>query len=351
LLAEEGEHAARLRGSWQRWEEAVGAPLQQWGATALPEPDARGAGALAATAFYPFSGPDFPTVHRLYPNANHYVLVAMQRAQRPPAIGEGESLPAPLRAGYREVIAQYAARGFFVTKEMNAGYGKRQAIEGLSGLLALFAALEGFEVVELVPIALDRTPGAAPGALAELDPGEGPWDSVRLRLRAGDGRPVTLDYVRLNLADRGLRAAPTALAFVEHFAGARTMVKAASHLMQSGTFNAVRDALLARTPLLVQDETGIGYRSLAASFAVELHGDYATANELFDQRPQPELRAAYGALESAGVRRPLPFRFGYAKRRGPCLQVAVPRDLGAPGESIAAPPAGSSAAIEPRDAG
>ena len=93
-----------IAGDWGRWEEKVGAPMATWAAENLP-------GSAGKTVFYPFSGPDFPTVHRMYPDADRYVLVAMQKGGPPP---EPESLRlAPLEEMlevYSRVFANYTRK-------------------------------------------------------------------------------------------------------------------------------------------------------------------------------------------------------------------------------------------------
>ena len=78
------EYARNASSRWGEYERRIGEPMQKW---AQAELEQRAGG----TVFYPFSGPDFATVHRLYPQADRYVLVALQRAERPPLLSRASA--------------------------------------------------------------------------------------------------------------------------------------------------------------------------------------------------------------------------------------------------------------------
>ena len=64
-----------VTANWARYSQRSADPMSQWALAELPvAPD---------TVFYPFSGPDFVTVHQLFPSAQRYVMIAMQNAERP----------------------------------------------------------------------------------------------------------------------------------------------------------------------------------------------------------------------------------------------------------------------------
>ena len=109
-------------------------------------------------------------------------------------------------------------------------------------------------------------------------------------------------------------------AWIERMAANRTVLKAASHLLQDARFRIVRDALLARAPSIVQDETGIEYTRLAQAFDVKLYGRFSKPHPLFNQESQRALAQAY---KVAGEVKPLPFRVSYQRQPEANLQVAV----------------------------
>lgn len=317
-------YAYAIADDWTRWEEKVGTPMLVWSAENLPSSKGK-------TVFYPFSGPDFPTVHRMYPDATRYILVAMQKGGPPP---EPESLKMSHLEEtldvYAEVFANYTRKGFFITNEMNEKFTKdHHPVKGLTGLLMAFAAREGYLVESVEPIWISRD------AKVETDPGDRrrlrTWDSVRLHLiRRADGVKVTLDYLRLNLADRRIKERPYAMTWVQDVAGELVFVKAASHLMQQTNFAFIRNALLDNAQALLQDESGVGYARLKRKHDVTLFGSFKKVNRLFKEEPQEPLAAAYRTGKDV---RDLPFRIGYLKAAGSCLQLGLPKDQSVQGQA------------------
>jgi hypothetical protein len=144
-----------------------------------------------------------------------------------------------------------------------------------------------------------------------------------------DSRKVVLDYVRMNLADATLGAHPARQAWIERMAANRTVLKAASHLLQSARFSIVRDALLKHAPSIVQDETGIEYTTLAKNFEVKLYGRFTKPHSLFDKEAQRALAEAYQTRPDV---KPLSFRVSYQRQPEANLQVAVRSGLMSVGE-------------------
>jgi hypothetical protein len=326
-------YAKRVDRAFARFEAKVGAPMQAWAKEALAQ-------SPGETVFYPFAGADFPTARRMYPDASRYVLVAMQRGGRPPALDglEREAL-GELLAGYHELLTGFLGRGFFITREMNEGTDKDAAIRGITGLLMVFAAREGHEVLAVEPVKLadDGSVVVHDGDRARAST----WDSVRLRLRRrSDGAPVTLEYLRVGLSNLSLKPDSAPRALVAGLADDRVILKAASHLPQDPNFSVITRLLLAQAPTIVQDETGVAYDDLTARFAVSLYGNFGQVNLLFAEEDQNTLVEAYRVARDVPR---LPFHVGYRKGTAACLLVATR----APVTAAAAPAGASPAAPAP----
>ena len=82
----------------------------------------------------------------------------------------------------------------------------------------------------------------------------------------------------------------------------------------------MRCPILTRAPSLWQDETGIDYGELEKAFRVTLYGRFTKANKLFLKGIQRSLATAYKTRDDV---KPLPFKVGYKKESGSCVQVAV----------------------------
>jgi len=285
--------------------------MRKWGCQELDRAD-------GVTVFYPFSGPDLPTAVQLFPDADRYVLVSLQKAGAPPRL-EGfarEELENYL-AVVRKAWKFFGALGFFRTDDLEAVANARGVRMGMTGPLMAFAVRLGFEIEALEPIQLNSDGNYAAvrdGTSAQADA----WVSVRISMRK-DKRKVLVDYVQMDLSDAWLAGYAPGRDWIERMAGNPTLLKAASHHPQNPDFSGVRNSMLRQAPGIVQDETGIEYGALAEAFAVRLYGKFTRPNPSFSGDLQRSLAAAY---RSAAAVKPLPFRLGYEKNSGSAMQVA-----------------------------
>ena len=232
-----------------------------------------------ATLFYPFAGPDLLHAMTLFPTARRAVLVGLEPVGTLPAAG---AAPSGYFTRLGGGMAELHRLGFFRTMDMASDFAK----DGVLGVLVATIVRLGGTVERIQP-----------------QTGQGVPPSVRIDYRiGGDARRV--DYVQADLSNAGLRAWPGVSALAPHV----TFVKAAMYLLPEPRFSALRQLLLDGTSVLVQDDTGIPYRALGAEWAVRLFGTYEAPRRPFEDRLQPELRAAYATKSP----RPLGFGLGYA---------------------------------------
>lgn len=316
-------YAREVSSHWIEYERRIGQPMREWACRELPR--ARG-----ATVFYPFSGPDLPSVVQLFPDAERYVLVSLQKAGAPPgleALSRGEL--ANYLVAVRKAWRFFGILGFFRTDDLEAVANADGTRIGMTGPLLAFAARLGFEIDAIEPLRL-----ATAGEFATLRDAASAspeaWNSVRLTLRQGR-RKVLVDYVQMDLSDEWLSGYAPGRDWLERMARNPTVLKAASHHLQSPDFSFVGDILLGNAPSIVQDETGLEYGALTEDFAVRLFGKFTRPNSSFSGDLQRNLVEAY--RKGANVKA-LPFRLGYEKRSGSALQVAIRK---------------SDAAVPPRD--
>lgn len=306
------KYAKVVEPKWASYWKRIATPMVDWAHAELAQTPGE-------TIFYPFAGPDFPTVAQLYPDAGRYVLVALQTGGRVPRLGAMNTKHLRLYLDlFKRGFTDFTRRGYFRTDDLKADTGHERTIEGITPVLMAFAARMGFTVDAVTPMRI-----SADGA--DLEPNPGPvdevptWDSVRLAMTRPDGEKVTLDYVHLDLSDDSLKQHDNARTWLTSVSGHRVFTKAASHLMQKPFFAVIRDALIGHAPSVVQDETGLDYKDLVKGFDVTLYGDFDRAYPLWTEGVQRELATAY---KSAKGTKKLPFRVGYTKDAGSCLQVA-----------------------------
>ena len=292
----QGANLTQADGAWQFYQQQLGAAMSQWAQTEIKQP-------AGTTLFYPFSGPDFVTAAHLFPQASRFVMVAMQAAGEPAALSNMAGARAQnFQAKFLREWMKFSRLAFFRTDDLNEDQRDKHAQIGVTTILITFALYMGYDVNEVYPIALDPKTG-------QFIQTTGDWKSVRLVMSKG-GKPVTLDYVSLDLSDSHLSQTEPMRAWLERESRNPVLLKAASHLLQETYFSVLRDILVANAKMVVQDETGLNYTYLSQIGPVDLYGGFLYPHELFNRKKQESLAQAY--RESKSVK-PLPFAFSYNK--------------------------------------
>lgn len=305
------QYAAAAEEGWQAYLKTFFQPLSSWAAKEVRTEPGR-------TVFYPFSGPDLPTLVALFPTASRFVMISDQYATRyfdPFVLKEAEQARVLRELG--ESWARFGRLGFFLTQELNKG-GGRQYYLSPSMIMMSFAVRMGYEVRAVRPVCVDP----ADLAVHPMDARDARWGSVRLELRK-NGRDLVVDYLQQDISNGGLSKRREARALIESLAQGPVLLKAASHLPQNPAFSILSKAILTHSPLVVQDETGLEYEALAKPFDLRLYGDYVKAHYRFKEFVNPSLVRAY--KERRQDVRPLDFRFGYEKDIGSTIQVGTRR--------------------------
>lgn len=298
-------YTKEVENNWAEYSTKIGLPMIEWAKQNI--------GPTTDTIFYPFSGPDFTTVHKLFPEAKRYVMVAMQHAGRPMNLGAYSPLITDQSLEQLTSAWQlYGTHGFFVTSYLERYYYASQGKIGASTFLAIFLKLQGFDIERVTPIKV-----GANGEVEELPLETKLWSSVRFNATK-NGNPIVLDYLRIDLSNQGLQAEPDHFKFVQQMAFNPTLFKAASHLPQNANFNMIANAVLDHAPLVVQDETGVNYTALSQKFNSTLFGKFVIAHHAF-QSYHSDLARAYAQRQDV---QPLNFRVGYYKDGNYVLMVA-----------------------------
>lgn len=287
---------AQADGAWDYYQKTIGQPMSEWAKTEVRR-------APGGTVFYPFSGPDFVTVSHLFPQADRFVMVAMQAAGEPADMTNMSSgRMQSFQAKFMREWMKFSRLAFFRTDDLNEDLRDKHAQIGITTILITFALYSGYDVKAVYPIVFDEASG-------DYIKGNGPWKSVRLELSKA-GKPVVLDYVSLDLSDDVLSQSASTRAWLARESRHPVLLKAASHLLQETYFAVLRDILVENATMVVQDETGLNYTNLAQIGPVDLYGGFLYPHELFNRKKQESLAQAY--RESKDVK-PLPFAFSYNK--------------------------------------
>ncbi len=315
-----GTYAAFARevdAAWARYDARTLAPLRAFVATNLPGP-------TPPLVFYPFGGPDLVNALTVFPRAQTYVLLGLEPVGALPAAHR--DAPGVVLAGVKRLrtsLDKLLGLNFFRTLSMRHEV-RQDGYTGVGALMMFFLVRTGHVVESVRGVRLSDT-----GEL-ETDTAR-PLTGVEIVFRAADEPPETRRralYFSGDLSDtafverRGLRAL---LAREAPFA---TLLKAASYLMYGSAFDDVRNTILARAGLIVQEASGMPYRYLRdkPEWTVRLFGAYDQPIDLFASRCQPDLKRDMARLRPG----PFGFSFGYEHRVGDGHMIIATRNAGHP---------------------
>ena len=278
------------------------------------------------TLLYPFSGPDFINAYALFPNEDTYVLYSLEEPGSVPRLAD---LPAPqlgfMLRDLRTALNDMVHLNFFITPNMKEQVRESTLRGTVPVLLAMMGMLE-LNVQRVTPLDLWPERSAAISALPAGKRPKLPLRAVQIDFEnpaRTPGRVQSLMYFSLDVSDAALVHYPEFMPWLRDFQQPKVLLKSASYLLHNAWFRETRNLILERAALVVQDDTGVPFRALQkAGFKVDLYGRYETPVELFKERHQPDLAAAFDAGANP---KPVPFPFGYNWRKGGKSFVIVAR--------------------------
>jgi hypothetical protein len=292
------KYAAEIAAAWGQLESTQLEPLQTWRDQNLAQVP------RDAPILYPFSGPDFLYASSFFPDAPVYVMIGLE------PIG---ALPDFENASEEELSSVFEWVNKSLYALLNFSFFRTNAMEkdlkdrGTLPLLMLFAARNGYEVLDLAYVGIDdkgKVKRLEAGNPDELIPG------IRIDLLGSEGeKPQQLYYFSMDLSDAGFDSRPGLKEFLGQLDRPVSYLKAASYLMHNEYFSIVRDALLERSQFIFQDDSGIPLRFFDANnWTRSFFGQYTKPIDLFSTRLQADLKAEYTADPSIVA---LPFGVGY----------------------------------------
>ncbi|TAF50599.1 MAG: hypothetical protein EAZ61_12340 [Oscillatoriales cyanobacterium] len=291
-------YAAEIASAWGQLESTQLEPLRTWRDQNLAQVP------RDAPIIYPFSGPDFLYASSFFPDAPVYVMIGLE------PVG---ALPDFENASEEELSSVFEWVNKSLYALLNFSFFRTNAMEkdlkdrGTLPLLMLFAARNGYEVLDLAYVGIDdqgKVKRLEAGNPDKLIPG------IRIDLLGKEGeKPQQLYYFSMDLSDAGFDSRPGLKEFFGQLDRPVSYLKAASYLMHNEYFSIVRDALLERSQFILQDDSGIPLRFLDANnWTRSFFGEYTKPIDLFSTRLQADLKAEYTADPSIV---PLPFGVGY----------------------------------------
>lgn len=267
-----------------------------------------------ALLFYPFSGPDFLNAFHLFPNANEYILIAMEKLGTIPELYDmkEEDLKSYLDAvnfGLRDIYK----RSYFITGNMDQDL-RKQKVDGVLPLLYVFIHRTGHEIYEFGYYRLENdgvTFSKIDKPTNNLDVAE----CIRFKIyKKGDNKLKNVTYFYADISDDGFAKNPIFLQYLKGTRKCNAFIKSASYLSHYETFSKIRNVVLDKADAVLEDDTGIPYRYFIDDYNHYLYGNYEEPISDFQSKYlfQKDLDEEY----KTGDVKPLDFSLGYHWRSG-----------------------------------
>ncbi|MHC1702581.1 MAG: hypothetical protein AB9846_01615 [Tenuifilaceae bacterium] len=259
------------------------------------------------TVFYPFSGPDFLNANVFFPNADSYIMIALEPVGALPNLCDLKTLSVNnYLDNIHGSLSDIFKRSYFITMKMLVDLN-RDSVNGTVPVISLFIKRTGHNIVSIRPIGVDST---------------GNWlytDSIKSKkgithgmkidfVRADSDKPQSVFYFRTDISDIGLNKKPGFRKYLSELPNSYTYLKAASYLMHWKEFSIIRNTIFDKSDCILQDDSGIGYNYFdKTKWDIRLYGKYKKPHKEFGNINEPELAQAY----TDSVYRPIPFVLGY----------------------------------------
>ena len=279
------------------------APMQAWSAQHLNKLGTK-------NLTYVFSGADIVTPISLFKTADHFTLIADQTPEYTPA---KETVGSQI-AKECQTQVYFARFGYFRTHDLE---GKDSVKPRFIKMLAYSILMSGGSIREIEYLSI------APNGKLDVrhDPATVKPDGLRFHVTTADKREILVDYLRMNLSNSGLLAAPRLQQFLANHTDDTIFIKSASHLLQKNYFSVLAGLITDHARNVVQDETGLDIDLFTRHYQVDSYGKFLRPHPLWHDSPSGiRLR---NFLSAKTTLEPLPFTIGYEKTSGSVLLVGT----------------------------
>ena len=258
------------------------------------------------TMFYMFAGPDALHAVSFFPNATTYVLAGLEPVGTIPplnTLSPGTLFRSVENLAYS--MKTLLTLSFFRTKDMKSEL-RNGPVFGTTPIISVFLVRAGKTIHDISYVKIDNDGVEHLASDANVKSNA---PAVKIVFSAAkDGRKQTLYYFSTDLSDSGLKVSGF-LAFCNKFGAGDSFIKSASYLMHGGNFKTIRSFLLAKSALILQDDSGIplGYFNRKA-WQFQPVGRYLGPIEIFPGTYQQQMADLYRNVT------PIPLDFGIGYR-------------------------------------
>jgi hypothetical protein len=292
------DYEKTLDGRWSYLAHIRLNAMRTWTGSALG--DLRG---KTSTVFYPFSGPDALYVDTLFPDSKILLMAGLEPVGTIPDLAkiQKDGNLGPYLTGVQTSLFTILAASFFKTKDMKTDFSN-QLVDGLMPDIAVFLARNGYDIGSLQYVSL----GSDGVVHAHEKSGA---TGVQITYFKGDRDDMqVLFYFQADLGNDGLHSNPGFTKLMHRLGPGNTYLKAASYLLYDDYFSSIRDAILAESVGVVEDDSGIPLHFFKPSeWDVSVYGNYTGPIAIFKDKYQPDLTQYY----AANPHPPLTFGSGY----------------------------------------
>ncbi|MBT5859365.1 MAG: hypothetical protein HOH88_05800 [Flavobacteriales bacterium] len=258
--------------------------------------------------FYPFSGPDFLHVNVLYPNANEYILLALEDVGNMPNWRDiGSRSTRKHLENTNNFLRDIYLRSYFITKHMKIDIREEEKISGVLTSLYWFLSRTDHQIVSVERVSIDKE-----GNLIDKTDQKG-LDGVRFHfVKKGEKKIKKLTYFSCDISDDGFEEEnPELFLYLSNMRRCNTFVKSASYLMHYRSFKDIRQIVLNKSISIFQDDTGIPFIHVDnENWNVKCYGSYVKPIKDFEKNYdiiyQEDLAREYRKGSTN-----LPFSLGY----------------------------------------
>ncbi|MFN7038286.1 MAG: hypothetical protein ACK4OM_01770 [Alphaproteobacteria bacterium] len=247
--------------------------------------------------FYPFSGPDIVHVLSFFPSCTKYTMIGLEPVGNINNLDISKINLEALRTGLYSLLK----KSFFVTREMWTDFKLHN--RGVTLPLIALVKRMGYEIVEVNPIYLDKE-----GNIINVIQGHN--NGIKFTIKAPDNEEFKeIYYFRASVANNN----DTIINYLENQTDIITYLKAAQYALFSAEFSKLRNHILKKSQIILQDDSGIPYKYFNNSnWQVNLYGKYSGPyGESFKGYIQPDLS---NHLKNVKFET-LPFSLGYGYKK------------------------------------
>jgi len=302
-----------MESFWRQYKEGYLDLISEWRRTHIP------ASLDTRPVLYPMSGTDFLNAYALFPHARQYIFIALEPPGYVPDLFKMTEYERKVGLYATLRVAHALALGNYMQSRVLREQLTNKHIPGALPMFLIFCARLGHTVqsVDAVEIDEDGNLREFPGMvrdISQLATGTGPNKriyGVRIKIRDNaDGADKSIVYLQLRLSNRSVRSSSPEGRFLQRLERFNTVLKAAVYILHEEAYRGVREFILDRSELVLQDDSGIPYKAFAKhEWNERLFGSYTRILPIggLPNPPQQPLLAR----RFLDIGEPLPFPYGY----------------------------------------